>query len=336
MPAKKEIIDGKVCCSKCGEWKEQIEENFQRRKAGKRAGTWEVVCRDCDKERRRQDWKKNPAVLSDEQKARNKEHARKRREAKKQKLKEEKEIAKAAQIIDGKKQCKKCETWKEINIDNFAVYNNGVYYAVCRECRNAEAREYRAKNPRTEEQIIRSKEANKIWRKNNRDRERELKRQWRAKNKQKTNDEYNQRIKNDISFRLREMVSKKVRNALKSRGASKDKKSVMDFLPYTIEELRTHLESLFEPWMTWENHGTHKKWDDNDPSTWRWQIDHIIPQSDLPFTSMEDENFKKAWALENLRPLSSKQNLSDGATRIRHNKVGITQHNNDNPISEDQ
>jgi hypothetical protein len=46
--------------------------------------------------------------------------------------------------------------------------------------------------------------------------------------------------------------------------------------------------------------------------------DHIIPQSKLQYTSMKDENFKKCWSLENLRPLSAKQNVIDGATRIRH------------------
>jgi hypothetical protein len=58
-----------------------------------------------------------------------------------------------------------------------------------------------------------------------------------------------------------------------------------------------NLEKQFEPWMNWQNHGVYKNWDDNDQSTWTWQIDHIIPQSDLPYTSMEDENFKKCWAL---------------------------------------
>ena len=47
-----------------------------------------------------------------------------------------------------------------------------------------------------------------------------------------------------------------------------------------------------------------KTWNDNDQSTWTWNIDHIIPQSTLPYTSMDDEIFKKCWALENLRPLS--------------------------------
>ncbi len=69
--------------------------------------------------------------------------------------------------------------------------------------------------------------------------------------------------------------------------------------------------------MNWENQGIYNinTWDDNDSSTWTWQLDHIIPQSKLPYTSMEDENFQKCWALENLRPYSAKQNIKDGNRR---------------------
>jgi len=39
--------------------------------------------------------------------------------------------------------------------------------------------------------------------------------------------------------------------------------------------------------------------------------------------SMEDENFKKCWSLDNLRPLNSKQNILDGSNRIRYSKKKI-------------
>ena len=72
--------------------------------------------------------------------------------------------------------------------------------------------------------------------------------------------------------------------------------------------------------MNWDNWGRFisKKWNDHDKLTWTWQLDHIIPQSDLPYTSMEDDNFKKCWSLDNLRPLSAKQNYLDGINRVRH------------------
>ena len=107
---------------------------------------------------------------------------------------------------------------------------------------------------------------------------------------------------------------------IKYSNASKDKKSCIKYLPYTIDELKNHLELNFEPWMSWENYGkfNSKIWNDNDQSTWTWQIDHIIPQSKLLYTNMLDANFKKCWSLSNLRPLSSKQNFLDGVFRTRH------------------
>lgn len=78
-----------------------------------------------------------------------------------------------------------------------------------------------------------------------------------------------------------------------------------------------HLEKQFELWMNWENYGIYRAsvWNDENTDTWTWHIDHIIPQSLLPYTSMKDDNFKKCWALDNLRPLSAKRNILDGNKR---------------------
>ena len=63
--------------------------------------------------------------------------------------------------------------------------------------------------------------------------------------------------------------------------------------------------------MNWNTYGMYyiSNWDNDDQNTWKWNIDHIVPQSKLPYTSMEDDNFKKYWELANLRPLSAKENL---------------------------
>jgi hypothetical protein len=127
--------------------------------------------------------------------------------------------------------------------------------------------------------------------------------------------------KEDIPFRLRKSISRMIRGQLKKNNSQKDG-SCLPNLPYTIEQLKEHLQQAWEPWMNWENYGKYsaQTWDDNDSSTWTWNIDHIIPQSNLPFISMTDENFKVCWSLENLRPYSAKQNLIDGSNRIRHLK----------------
>jgi hypothetical protein len=131
---------------------------------------------------------------------------------------------------------------------------------------------------------------------------------------------YNKKYKNNPEYRLRKIISLTIRNGLKLNKSSKYKNSILQFLPYTFSELKQHIESLFEAWMTWENHGKYisKNWKDDNPHTWTWQIDHIMPQSDFPYSSMTDDNFQKCWDLNNLRPYSAKQNQLDGASKIRH------------------
>jgi hypothetical protein len=138
----------------------------------------------------------------------------------------------------------------------------------------------------------------------------------------------NNKRANDPSFKIKCAISANINFHIKKNGGSKQRKSCLDFLPYSMEELIQHLVKQFQlpgnEWMTIENHGIYdlETWDDNDPQTWKWHLDHIIPQSDLPYSSMEDENFKKCWALENLRPYSAKQNILDGVNRTRHQKIG--------------
>lgn len=123
--------------------------------------------------------------------------------------------------------------------------------------------------------------------------------------------------RSNIVFKLKSRISSEIRKALINQNSSKCGKSISNYLSYSMLELKQHLENLFESWMNWQNHGIYKieAWNDKDKSTWTWQIDHVIPQSQFKYTSMEDNEFKKCWALNNLRPLSSKQNVIDGNRR---------------------
>ena len=113
---------------------------------------------------------------------------------------------------------------------------------------------------------------------------------------------------------IRKSISNRILTALKKIGRSKNGKSILNFLPYSMDDLIHHLESQFEPWMNWSNWGRfdEKNWKDDDPSTWTWQIDHIIPHSIFAYTSMGDPEFFKCWELSNLRPLSAKRNILEG------------------------
>ena len=109
-------------------------------------------------------------------------------------------------------------------------------------------------------------------------------------------------LRSDPIFKLRKQISTTIGKVLKKNGSGKTSPTWQK-LPYSPQDLKEHLESQFELWMNWENHGRYSK----DRKT--WQIDHIIPQSSFKFVSMDDENFQKCWALENLRPLESSENL---------------------------
>lgn len=61
-----------------------------------------------------------------------------------------------------------------------------------------------------------------------------------------------------------------------------------------------HLESLFTNGMSWQNYG-------------EWHVDHKIPISSFDFESIECEEFKKCWSLNNLQPLWGIDNLSKGS-----------------------
>jgi hypothetical protein len=194
--------------------------------------------------------------------------------------------------------CKRCGKEKELSM--FAKYRNrkGVLLrkTTCRECHKPSQRKHYINH------------AAEIITKNS---------EYKKQNRAQVNERNKERRKNDPIFKMREAVRGAIKMTLKRL---KNGVSINKYLPYSIQELKEYLENQFESWMTWENHGKYntKTWNNNDPTTWTWQLDHIIPQSDLPYTSMEEENFQKCWSLNNLRPLSAKQNIIEGPARARH------------------
>ena len=225
--------------------------------------------------------------------------------------------------------CPKCKIEKDgfLYSPSQLLKSGGWCKACNKEYYKQKSKEYRLNN---KEKIVAYKKkwcldnksakslSNKDYRLNNKEKISSYKKVWYQKNKSKIDSNRRSFIRNkynnDPFFKLRTNISLEIRNALKISNSSKHGESITKYLPYSIQELKTHLEQQFEPWMTWDNHGKYsvKIWDDKIPSTWTWNIDHIMPQSILPYQSMEDENFKKCWAPDNLRPLSAKQNIIDG------------------------
>jgi hypothetical protein len=189
---------------------------------------------------------------------------------------------KESEKMTGWRKCQDCGFLKKLNDINFQKVQSKYFRRVCLKCvrkRGSEYNKTRDVNKRNESQ----------------------------KKYQK------KRRKRDPVYRLRKYISTSIYKALRKNNGKKES-SIMNFLPYIIEELKQHLENQFEWWMNWNNMGKYnaKTWNDQNSTTWVWNLDHIIPQSLLPFSSMKEENFIKCWALQNLRPFNAKQNIMEG------------------------
>lgn len=88
--------------------------------------------------------------------------------------------------------------------------------------------------------------------------------------------------------KLKNAISKGMRQAI-IKG-SKGRQHWESLVGYTVDKLRRHLEKQFQPGMSWENYG-------------KWHIDHKIPVKAFNFSSPQDLDFKRCWALKNLQPL---------------------------------
>ncbi len=104
------------------------------------------------------------------------------------------------------------------------------------------------------------------------------------------------RSKSDIMYKLSRNLRSRLHSALKNNHKSG---SAIRDLGCSIEELKQHLKSKFQPGMTWSNYGLHG-----------WHIDHIQPLSSFNLGNIKE--FKKACHHNNLQPMWAKDNLSKG------------------------
>lgn len=201
--------------------------------------------------------------------------------------------------------CIKCKEEKELEL--FVKTKNS-----CKECEKEYKRNHREKNKeKLKESAAKYYENNKdsILERvannysNNKEKKLEYQKKYASLNKERISAykmEYQRnRRRTDNVYKLKYVVGRLIRNSLKCKGLSKNKKSI-EILGCSIEFFKIYIEEQFIDNMSWDNYGTY------------WDIDHRIPLS----TAVTEEQVLKLNHYTNLQPLDSNINRN-----IKRDKV---------------
>jgi hypothetical protein len=202
----------------------------------------------------------------------------------------------AENILTSKiKQCSLCKL--SLSLENFNK-NKNKYRSRCKKCRALSE----PSRP----------EYHKKWRCENIEKKSKMDKDYREKNSEKIKSyrktqEYKikkafwyktayEKIKKDpIKY-----LSKSVKSAMSMSIKFNKQNHYFEIVGYSLENLKAHLEKTFKKGMSWDNYGRNG-----------WHIDHIKPL--VLFDLSEEEEFKKAWCLDNLQALWEFENCSKGS-----------------------
>lgn len=117
---------------------------------------------------------------------------------------------------------------------------------------------------------------------------------------------HKERMKNDPIYRISQSLRKSVSRYVKQKSVRS-----FDLVGCSPEELRQHLESLWDKGMSWDNYGIYMK---GEPMT--WHIDHIIPCDSFDLTNETEqaecfnyENLQPLWAVDNIRKSNNEEEI---------------------------
>lgn len=185
--------------------------------------------------------------------------------------------------------CASCGFTRDTSLFYRAKSASG-YMVVCKECHKARVKERQAERYATDPSVRAKKITRVVARQAERYATVPAFRKAKVSNVTRRQAE---RYASEAHFRVSQCMSVSIRESIRLGKAGRSWELLVG---YCLGELMSHLESYFEPGMTWENYGS-------------WHIDHVIPQAAFSFCSPEDLSFGQCWALENLRPLWATDNI---------------------------
>ena len=198
---------------------------------------------------------------------------------------------------DGKRpSCKECHN---INTNNWVNKNkekNLIIKKNWRDNNTEKIKKYYEDNKKTI--IVKNKTYNII----NPDVKRKSSKLYRNKNKsiikQKNRLYIIKKLKTDQAYKLKHNISNLIRDSLKQKNHIK-KSRTQDILGCTGKEFKQYIESLWQPWMNWDNYGLY-----NGEFNYGWDLDHKTPIC----SAVTEEDIIKLNHYTNFQPLCSYTN----------------------------
>ena len=218
-------------------------------------------------------------------------------------------------IINGfpHKKCNGCEEIKPT--EDFYCYNNSPM-SKCKICQNAKSLKYytddkerRKKYKRDNWEKISKKNAKyhakhrerRDWYYNKGGRERTL--------------EYQKEYHKIPEVKAARSYRQSLRGVLNRIGTKKEKHTI-EYLGYSASDYKEHIESLWKPGMSWENHGQGKG---------TWQVDHI--KEIIHYVEEGITDTKIIHALDNLQPLWDDEHSKKSGEFLHQRKLNSINNN---------
>jgi hypothetical protein len=139
------------------------------------------------------------------------------------------------------------------------------------------------------------------WKENNLEKVRAISKQWQKNNSKKVNKYHRNKHKIDLRFNLNGRISGAI---YKSLRGNKEGRHWETLVGYSLSDLIKYLRKKMPIGYCWQ-----------DFLEGKLHIDHIIPKSVFNYTHPRHTDFKRCWALYNLRLLPAREN------RIKYNKL---------------
>ena len=134
---------------------------------------------------------------------------------------------------------------------------------------------------------------------NNKDKVANKNKKYRSENKEKIKPKKakyeREKREKDPLYKIKHNVRSMIRRAFVKKGYKKTTKSYL-ILGCSYDVFKTHIESLWQPWMSWDNYGLY-----NGTENYGWDIDHIQPLK----TAITENDVIQLSHYSNLQPLCS-------------------------------